>query len=81
MAEDVNRRIRGNAEVATRLMTPDEAVKQGALALFGEKYGEEVRVVSMGGWRGREDEASISRPSFAAAPMCGAPAISAISRS
>ena len=49
VAEDVNRRIRGNAEVATRLMTPDEAVKQGALALFGEKYGEEVRVVSMGG--------------------------------
>ena len=51
VAEDVNRRIRGNAEVATRLMTPDEAVKQGALALFGEKYGEEVRVVSMGGVR------------------------------
>jgi alanyl-tRNA synthetase len=49
VAEDVNKRIRGNAEVATRLMTPDEAVKQGALALFGEKYGEEVRVVSMGG--------------------------------
>ena len=48
VAEDVNRRIRGNAEVATRLMTPDEAVKQGALALFGEKYGEEVRVVSHG---------------------------------
>jgi len=49
VAEDVNRRIRGNAEVATRLMTPDAAVEQGALALFGEKYGEEVRVVSMGG--------------------------------
>ncbi|HEY8015529.1 MAG TPA: alanine--tRNA ligase [Dongiaceae bacterium] len=52
VAEDVNRRIRGNAEVATRLMTPDEAVKQGALALFGEKYGEVVRVVSMGGLEG-----------------------------
>ena len=77
VAEDVNRRIRGNAEVATRLMTPDEAVKQGALALFGEKYGEEVRVVSMGA----RTTASISRPSFAAAPMCGGPAISAISRS
>jgi alanyl-tRNA synthetase len=49
VAEEVNRRVRANAEVTTRLMTPDEAVKQGALALFGEKYGEEVRVVSMGG--------------------------------
>ncbi|MGQ0676472.1 MAG: alanine--tRNA ligase, partial [Rhodospirillales bacterium] len=45
---DVNRRIRGNGAVETVLMTPDDAVKHGALALFGEKYGEEVRVVSMG---------------------------------
>jgi alanyl-tRNA synthetase len=45
---DVNARIRGNAEVTTHLMTPDDAVKAGALALFGEKYGAEVRVVSMG---------------------------------
>ena len=45
----VNERIRANAAVDTRLMTPDEAVEAGALALFGEKYGEEVRVVSMGG--------------------------------
>jgi len=46
---EVNRQIRGNAEVVTRLMQPDEAVAAGALALFGEKYGEEVRVVAMGG--------------------------------
>ena len=46
---DVNARIRVNAPVATRLMTPDEAMAEGALALFGEKYGDEVRVVSMGG--------------------------------
>jgi alanyl-tRNA synthetase len=45
---EVNRRIRGNAEVTTQLMTPEAAVAAGALALFGEKYGEEVRVVSMG---------------------------------
>ncbi len=44
----VNDRIRTNAEVSTRLMTPDDAVEAGALALFGEKYGEEVRVVAMG---------------------------------
>ena len=46
---EVNNRIRANAEVATRLLTPDRAVAEGALALFGEKYGDEVRVVAMGG--------------------------------
>ena len=45
---EVNARIRENAEVTTRLMTPDAAVKLGAMALFGEKYGDEVRVVAMG---------------------------------
>jgi alanyl-tRNA synthetase len=45
----VNERIRRNAAVETSLMTPDDAVKAGALALFGEKYGDEVRVVGMGG--------------------------------
>jgi alanyl-tRNA synthetase len=45
---DVNAEIRANEPVVTRLMTPDEAVEQGALALFGEKYGDEVRVLSMG---------------------------------
>ena len=47
--EIVNARILMNDEVTTRLMTPDDAIKEGALALFGEKYGDEVRVVSMGG--------------------------------
>ena len=45
---EINGKIRENAPVATRLMTPEQAVAQGAMALFGEKYGEEVRVVSMG---------------------------------
>ncbi len=45
---DVNAHIRGNGTVSTRLMTPDEAIAEGAMALFGEKYGDEVRVVSMG---------------------------------
>lgn len=45
----VNRQIRGNAPVTTTLMGQDEAIKAGAMALFGEKYGDEVRVVAMGG--------------------------------
>jgi len=46
---EVNKRIRMNTEIETRLMSPDEAIKHGARALFGEKYGEEVRVLFMGG--------------------------------
>jgi alanyl-tRNA synthetase len=45
---EVNAQIRSNEPVTTRLMTPDEAISAGAMALFGEKYGEEVRVLSMG---------------------------------
>ena len=44
----VNRIVRQNGEVSTRLMTPEEAIEAGALALFGEKYGDEVRVLAMG---------------------------------
>ena len=45
---DVNNQIAANASVSTRLMDPESAVEAGAMALFGEKYGDEVRVVSMG---------------------------------
>ena len=47
--EVVNAKVRDNTEVTTRLMTPEAAVAEGAMALFGEKYGDEVRVVGMGG--------------------------------
>ncbi len=42
---EVNAQIRSNEPVTTRLMTPDEAIAAGAMALFGEKYGDEVRVL------------------------------------
>jgi alanyl-tRNA synthetase len=45
---EVNAFIRQNSPVETRIMTPDDAREIGAQALFGEKYGDEVRVVSMG---------------------------------
>jgi alanyl-tRNA synthetase len=56
---EVNTRIRENTEVTTRLMTPDEAVQLGAMALFGEKYGEEVRVVAMGAGNAKKSAYSI----------------------
>ena len=54
---DVNAHIRSNEPVTTRLMSPDEAIEAGAMALFGEKYGDEVRVLSMG--RGTEADYSV----------------------
>ena len=57
----VNKMVEKKSEVKTRIMTPNEAVENGALALFGEKYGEEVRVLSMG-----EDEGK-----FFSTELCG----------
>ena len=45
---DVNKMIRNNHAVCTKLMSQEEAVAEGAMALFGEKYGDEVRVVCVG---------------------------------
>jgi alanyl-tRNA synthetase len=66
--EEVNRHIRDNEDVATRLMTPDEGIAEGAMALFGEKYGDEVRVLSMG----RNDDDSYS------VELCGGTHVSAL---
>ncbi|MDB3894366.1 alanine--tRNA ligase-related protein, partial [Candidatus Pelagibacter sp.] len=49
----VNVMVLKKSDVKTRIMTPDEAVENGALALFGEKYGDEVRVLSMGDDEGK----------------------------
>ncbi|HEX4303661.1 MAG TPA: alanine--tRNA ligase [Rhizomicrobium sp.] len=55
----VNDVIRQNTDVATRLMATDQAVAEGAEALFGEKYGDEVRVLSMGTDLGGEKHYSV----------------------
>ena len=62
----VNDVIRRNDAVSTRLMTPDEAIEAGALALFGEKYGEEVRVLSMG-----VDAAEDDAQAYYSVELCG----------
>ena len=57
----VNEIISSSREVKTRIMSPKDAVEKGALALFGEKYGNEVRVLSMGG----------SKNDFFSTELCG----------
>ena len=69
---DVNRHIRENTPVTTRLMTPDAAIAAGAMALFGEKYGDEVRVLSMG--RGGDDETVANYST----ELCGGTHVSAL---
>jgi alanyl-tRNA synthetase len=64
--EEVNARIRQNTEVTTRLMTPEQAVAAGAMALFGEKYGDEVRVVGMGA-----DPAAAEKHGIYSLELCG----------
>jgi alanyl-tRNA synthetase len=66
--EEVNRHIRENDPVTTRLMSPDEAIGAGAMALFGEKYGDEVRVLSMG--RGSDASYSVE--------LCGGTHVNAL---
>ncbi|GHF27119.1 alanine--tRNA ligase [Kordiimonas sediminis] len=61
---EVNALVRQNGEVSTRLLTYDDAIDAGAMALFGEKYGDEVRVVSMGGDTG-------SKKSGYSVELCG----------
>jgi alanyl-tRNA synthetase len=63
---EVNARIRENAPVTTTLMSPEAAQQKGAMALFGEKYGEEVRVVAMG-----RDAAMTAREGNYSVELCG----------
>jgi alanyl-tRNA synthetase len=65
---EVNAHIRANHPVSTRLMTPVDAIAAGAMALFGEKYGDEVRVLSMG--RGVETDYSVE--------LCGGTHVNAL---
>jgi alanyl-tRNA synthetase len=69
----VNAQIRGNGPVTTRLMTPDAAIEMGAMALFGEKYGDEVRVVSMG-----EDAPDNGKGGIYSIELCGGTHVTAL---
>ncbi len=66
---DVNAHIRANGAVTTRLMTPDDAIAAGAMALFGEKYGDEVRVLSMGDLT--EEATGVSSGASYSTELCG----------
>ncbi|QDH15644.1 alanine--tRNA ligase [Oecophyllibacter saccharovorans] len=70
---EVNARIRENGKVETRLMTQEQAIAEGAMALFGEKYGDEVRVVSMGeaGANGNGDNGENQARQAYSIELCG----------
>ena len=72
--DQVNAVIRQNSAVGVKSMAPDKAIEAGALALFGEKYGDEVRVLSMGADL-KGDAPRHIRSSCAAVRMSSAPAI------
>ena len=61
----VNKQVQLNRTVETRIMTPEKAISEGAMALFGEKYGDEVRVVMIG----RTDE--VGKKSAWSIELCG----------
>ena len=69
---NVNTVIKRNTEVKTDIMTPDEAIKAGAMALFGEKYGDKVRMLSIGV---RDEERGANTSTLDARPysveLCG----------
>ena len=67
----VNQRLCLNSEVATHIMTKDAAIAEGALALFGEKYGDEVRVVTMGGADAGKAKKSASKKLAWSVELCG----------
>ena len=62
----VNSQISANILVTTSYMSPDDAISSGALALFGEKYGDEVRVISMG-----VDSGGVDSGNFYSVELCG----------